>query len=135
MANAQDSKTVLNAASAKASRPKVRKTKVRRNDPYSLGCIAGEEAAQEYYSRLMERPPGEHGGLLARLVLDGLQIPCDHDDAEASNRRGWLVGLCFALECRLYEDTKHVWGARQAPRTPIRELVMKLLQQSGQELS
>lgn len=135
MAENQHSKTVPVSTPAKDSRPPAgRKARTKKPGPYTLGNIAGEDAAHLFYERLMERHPNQHGVRLARLILEGVQIPLDLDDEEATKRRGWLVGLCFALECRLYEGTKSGWLARRSPRTPLDELFRLASEQAASRI-
>ncbi|MBL8397247.1 MAG: hypothetical protein JNL84_03745 [Candidatus Accumulibacter sp.] len=70
---------------------------------YGVGCTDGEEEARAFYRGLMEKHPNVYGGRLASLLMDAAGLQLD-GTMETSYRRGWLVGIAFALECWLYED-------------------------------
>jgi hypothetical protein len=73
---------------------------------YGLGCEEGNREAGIFFQALMEKHPDVYGGRLANLLMDASGIADAKSDAEQGYRRGWIVGMAFALECWLYERAK-----------------------------
>lgn len=69
---------------------------------YGVGCTDGREEAIAFYRGLMEKHPDVYGGRLANLMIGAAGLQFD-GSVEAGYRRGWIVGMAFALEGWFYE--------------------------------
>lgn len=79
---------------------------------YALGCEDGEREARVFYQALLAKNPADHGGRLGGLMIDvsGLDTGACHSKRERSYRRGFFVGLSFALECEMYRTASKIYS-------------------------